>query len=310
MMPTQTRFPRAALTGTIAAAIVIAVAGATRGAPQQTATGAAGQLAAAQAPPPLLVKLRDDVYVIQNVNHVVAEIGQNGGNATVLVSPDGVVLIDTKNERMHDDLVAKVRSLTDRPIRYAVLTHNHADHSGGASRLQADGVTIVASAATRENMIRANQPGAPQIVYSGSSQIVLGGKELQLRELRGHTRGDTVVLIPSARIVVAGDLVATPDTIPAIVNYGDGGSWTDLGRALDEVGKLDFDTLIGGHGPALTKAEFLKYRERIGAILERFRGLNRERRSADDITQVLLKEFNWGTGPAAGNIAGMLQELR
>jgi len=266
--------------------------------------------AQAPAPPPTLVKVRDDVAVIQNVNHVVAEIGQNGGNATVVVTNEGVILIDTKNDRMHDDLMAKVKSLTNQPIKYAVLTHNHADHSGGAAKLQAEGTTIVASVGTRENMLRANQPGAPQVAYSGYSEIALGGKVVQLRELRGHTRGDTVVLIPSARVAVAGDLVTTPDTIPTIVNYGDGGSWTDLGRALDEVATLDFDTLIAGHGPALSRAEFLKYRDRIAAIRERARALNRERKTQDEITRTLLEEFNWGTGPAAGNVAGMLQELR
>jgi cyclase len=258
----------------------------------------------------VLVKVRDDVYVIQNVNHVVAEIGQNGGNATVLLTNDGVVLIDTKNDRVHDDLVSKVKSLTDRPIKYAVLTHSHADHSGGAAKLQAMGVTVIATMATRENMLRTNAPGVPQVTYTGYSQLVLGGKEVQLREFRGHTRGDTVALIPSARVAIAGDLVATPDAIPAIVNYGDGGSWNDLGRTLDEVAKLDFDTLLGGHGPVLTKAEFLKYRDRIAAIRERFRALSRERKTQDEITQTLLKEFNWGSGPAAGNIPGMLQELR
>lgn len=271
---------------------------------------AAAQAPQPPAPPPTLVKVRDDLFVIQNVNHVVAEIGQNGGNATVLVTAEGVVLIDTKNDRVHDDLVAKVKSVTDRPIKYAVLTHSHADHSGGAAKLQAIGVTVVGTVATRENMLRTNAPGAPQVTYSGYSQIVLGGKEVQLREFRGHTRGDTVAFIPSARVVVAGDLVATPDTIPPIVNYGDGGSWSDLGRTLDEVAKLDFDTLIGGHGPVLTKADFLKYRDRITAIRERFRALNRERKTQDEITQILVKELNWGTGPAAGNIPGMMQELR
>ena len=271
---------------------------------------AAAQAPQPPAPPPTLVKVRDDLFVIQNVNHVVAEIGQNGGNATVLVTTEGVVLIDTKNDRVHDDLVAKVKSVTDRPIKYAVLTHSHADHSGGAAKLQAIGVTVVGTVATRENMLRTNAPGAPQVTYSGYSQIVLGGKEVQLREFRGHTRGDTVAFIPSARVVVAGDLVATPDTIPPIVNYGDGGSWSDLGRTLDEVAKLDFDTLIGGHGPVLTKADFLKYRDRITAIRERFRALNRERKTQDEITQILVKELNWGTGPAAGNIPGMMQELR
>jgi len=262
------------------------------------------------APPPTLVKVRDDVYVIQNVNHVVAEIGQNGGNATVLLTNDGVVLIDTKNDRVHDDLVSKVKSLTDRPIKYAVLTHSHGDHAGGAAKLEAMGVTVIATVATRENMLRTNALGIPQVTYSGYSQVILGGKEVQLREFRGHTRGDTVALIPSARLAIAGDLVTTPDTIPPIVNYGDGGSWSDLGRTLDEVAKLDFDTLIAGHGPVLSKADFLKYRDRIAAIRDRFRALNRERKTQDEITQTLLKEFNWGTGPAAGNIPGMLQELR
>ena len=47
-------------------------------------------------------------------------------------------------------------------------------------------------------------------------------------------------------VVVAGDLVTTPDTIPQIVNYGDGGSWTDLGRTLDAIAAMDFDFLVGG----------------------------------------------------------------
>jgi glyoxylase-like metal-dependent hydrolase (beta-lactamase superfamily II) len=303
----QSRFSELTMTRVLLAGLAFAV---WSGSASLAAQAAAPQAPPTAAPPPTLVKVRDDVYVIQNVNHVVAEIGQNGGNATVLLTDDGVVLIDTKNDRVHDDLVAKVKSLTDRPIKYAVLTHSHGDHSAGAAKLQAMGVTVIATVATRENMLRTNAPGIPQVTYSGYSQVLLGGKEVQLREFRGHTRGDTVALIPSARLAIAGDLVATPDTIPPIVNYGDGGSWNDLGRTLDEVAKLDFDTLIGGHGPVLSKAEFLKYRDRIAAIRDRFRALNRERKTQDEITQTLLKEFNWGTGPAAGNIPGMLQELR
>jgi glyoxylase-like metal-dependent hydrolase (beta-lactamase superfamily II) len=278
----------------------------------------AGPAAAQQAPPPAvtpaplpaLIKVKDDVYVIQNINHTVAEIGQNGGNVTVYVTPDGVILVDSKNERMHDDIVAKVKTITDRPIRYVVITHNHADHAGGSARFQAMGATVVSSAGTRENMLRANAPGAAQMAYSGAAQLSLGGKDVQLREYRGHTRGDTVVLLPAARVVVAGDLVTTTETIPAIVNYGDGGGWTDLGRTLDEIARMDFDILIGGHGPSLTRAEFLKFRDRTTAIRERFRALNRERKTPDEIAQTLVREFNWGTGPAAGNIPGMMQELR
>jgi glyoxylase-like metal-dependent hydrolase (beta-lactamase superfamily II) len=286
-----------------AAAIVLAVGGAAIEAQQPAAP--------AVAPPlPTLVKLKEDVYVVQNVNSIAAEIGPNGGNATVYVTGGGVILVDAKNERMHDDIVAKVRSITDQPIKYVILTHNHADHSGGAPRFQADGVTVVSSFGTRELMDMGKLPGAAQVTYSGEGRVMLGGKQALLQEYRGHTRGDTVVSLPAARVVVAGDLVVTGGMIPNIVNYGDGGGWTDLGRTLDEVAKLDFDMLVPGHGPSITKQEFLQFRDRVAGIRERFRTLNRERKTAEEIAQTLVKEFNWGTGPAAGNILGMLQELR
>ena len=116
--------------------------------------------------------------------------------------------------------------------------------------------------------------------------------------------------LPARRAVIAGDLVTTPDSIPAIVNYADGGNWTELGESLEAIARMDFDVLVGGHGPNLTKAEFLKFRDKTAGIRERFRALNREKKTQDEIAQTLMKEFNWGTGPAAGNLAGMMQELR
>jgi glyoxylase-like metal-dependent hydrolase (beta-lactamase superfamily II) len=262
------------------------------------------------APAPRLIKVADDLYVIQNANHTVAEIGQNGGNVSVIVTRDGVILIDSKFERMHDDIMAKVRSVTDRPVRYLVLTHNHGDHSGGAARFQSMGVTVVSSVASRENMARANMAGRAQVAYLGSAELELGGTRLELRELRGHTRGDTVVSLPGRRTVIAGDLVTTPDSIPAIVNYADGGNWTELGESLEAIGRMDFDVLVGGHGPNLTKAEFTAFKTKVHGIRERFRALIREKKTQDEIAQTLMKEFHWGSGPAAGNLAGMMQELR
>jgi glyoxylase-like metal-dependent hydrolase (beta-lactamase superfamily II) len=278
------------------------------------AIGALGAIARGQqgpaAPAPRLIKVADDFYVIQNANHTVAEIGQNGGNVAVIVTRDGVILVDSKFERMHDDIIAKVRSVTDRPVRYLVLTHNHGDHSGGAARFQSMGVTVVSSVASRENMARGNMAGRAQVAYAGSAEIELGGTRLELRELRGHTRGDTVVSLPARRAVIAGDLVVTPDSIPAIVNYGDGGNWTELGESLEAIGRMDFDILVAGHGPNLSKAEFTAFKTKVHGIRERFRALNRDRKTQDEIAQTLIKEFNWGSGPAAGNLAGMMQELR
>ena len=248
--------------------------------------------------------------MIQNVNDVVAEIGAFGGNITVYLTDAGVVLIDSKNDQMHDDVIAKVKSLTDKPIKHVILTHHHPDHSGGAARMQQIGATVTISRDDRQQMARAGQTALPQIAYAGHASVLLGGKEVQLTEYCGHTRGDTVVYLPAARIVAVGDLVTTPDTIPQIVNYGDGGNWTDMGKTLDAIAAMDFDFMVGGHGPVLTKAQFLEHRAKVGRIRERARALVKEGRTQEEITQTLVKELNWGTGPAAANIAGMMAEFR
>ena len=268
----------------------------------------AGQPAPTQ--PPRLVKVKDDVYVIQNVNDVVAEIGAFGGNITVYLTDESVILIDSKNAQMHDDVVAKVKSLTDKPIRYVILTHHHPDHSGGAARMQQIGATVIISRDDRQPMARGGQAGLPQFASVRTATLALGGKEVQLTESCGHTSGETVAYLPAARVVAVGDLVTTPDTIPQIVNYGDGGNWTDMGKTLDAIAAMDFDFLVGGHGPILTKQQFLDHRAKVGRIRERARALVKEGRTQEEIAQTLRKELNWGDGPAAGNIPGMLAEFR
>jgi len=256
--------------------------------------------------------VRDDVYAVVNVNNaVLPDIPLFGGNVAIYLTDNAVVLVDSKNERMHDDLVAKVRSLTNAPISYVVLTHNHADHSAGAAQLRALGATVIMSTADRKRMGGGNDPGLPQVGYDGHAEIVLGGKRIELLEFCGHTSGDTVAYLPDARVVIAGDLVATPDSIPQVTNYADGGSWTDMVRSLDALAELDFDFMIAGHGPVLTKREFLAHRDKMAAIRKRAEELVRAHKSQSEIAQALAAEFNWGVGPglAAGNIAGMLVEF-
>ncbi len=261
--------------------------------------------------PSRLVKVSEDVYAIVNVNDAAfPDIPLYGGNVAVYLTDEGVVLVDAKTDGMHDDLVAKVRSLTDEPIKYVVLTHHHADHSGGAVRLQALGATVIASAANRRSMAAAGQPGLPQVSYNGHAQIVLGSKRVELLEFCGHTSGDTVVYLPDARVVVGGDLVTTPASIPQVTNYADGGSWTDMVQTLDALAELDFDFMIAGHGPVLTKQQFLEHRERIAAIRARAQELVRDGKSESEIAQALTAEFEWGSGFAAGNIPGMMVEFQ
>lgn len=272
---------------------------------------AQGRGAQPNQPPPALPKLekvKDDIYLIENSDVTPEALRYWGGNITVVLTNDGVVLVDSKFARAHDDVVAKVKSLTDKPIKYVVLTHNHGDHSEGAPLFEAMGANVIISNDDRENMARAANPGwLPALTFMGQSRLFLGGKELQLSQFRGHTRGDTIVYFPADRVLVLGDLLTTNPLMPPIVNYGDGGNWTDWTKSMDEVLKMDFDVAIPGHGPRVTKGQVAEARDRFVLIQQRVRALNRERKSQEEITAALLKEFNWAP---ANNIPGMIQELR
>ena len=263
-------------------------------------------------PPPKLTKVRDDLYFVENQAAKMGDLVAYGGNLTIYLTNAGVIIVDSKNERIHDDVVQKIKTLTDKPVKYLVLTHNHGDHSGGAAKFESEGAQVIISTEDRANLAHTpNQTWLPAFTYQGRAQIVLDGKEVQLRELRGHTSGDTVVYFPAARVVCAGDLVTLPwEDIPLIVSYADGGNWTDWSKSIDEILKMDFDVLIPGHGPAINKQQLTDLHNKMVKVMERFRALNRERKSQEEITQTLVKEFNWGSGPAGGVIGGMMQELR
>ncbi len=251
-----------------------------------------------QPPLPIkIVKIKENFYNLEG----------EGGNSTVVLTSAGVILVDCKFERNHDEVVARVKSLSDKPIKYLFTTHSHADHSGGSAKMAAMGVAVISSVRTRENMVRTNQPPGPEVLFEGQMQLNLGGTIALARQFRGHTNGDIVVFFPDARVVVMGDLMTMG--LPALASYADGGNWTDLGRALDEVAKLDFDFAVPGHGPVATKADFLAYRDKLAAMRARIRELVRAKKTQDEVAAILLEEFQWGP-PASNSLPAVMQELR
>src|SRR5262249_45756652 len=112
-----------------------------------------GQQFGSQAAKLDLVKVKDDLYVIHN-DFV-------PGNSTALITNDGVVLVDDKFEIDFNNILAELKKVTDKPIKYVINTHHHGDHSGGNAKMQAMNVQVVASEQARANMVDGNQPGLP-----------------------------------------------------------------------------------------------------------------------------------------------------
>jgi glyoxylase-like metal-dependent hydrolase (beta-lactamase superfamily II) len=258
-----------------------------------------------QAPPQLtLNKVKDDLY----------EIEGDGGNVAVLVTGEGVILVDDKFDQDHDAIVAKVKSVTAQPIKYLFSTHHHSDHSGGNAKFLPT-AEIISTLNARNNIVEHKQPNAADVVparlaFTQEMSVFLGGKEVRARYYgRGHTNGDAVIYFPSLRVLHTGDLMANASPL---IDYAGGGSLVDWTKTLDEALKLDFDTVIPGHGAVTTKAGLLTYRNNVEKLRTRVSGLIHQGRSQDEIAKVMTAEYQWA--PTSLNmqwsLPGMMTELK
>lgn len=193
-------------------------------------------------------------------------------NSGIIVGDDAVMVIDTQaTPAMAQDVIARVREVTDKPIRYVVLSHYHAVRVLGASAYGAE--HIIASRGTFELIEERGQqdmdseiqrfprlfqgvetvPGLtwPTIVFDTAMTLWLGSREVRIAHVgRGHTKGDTVVWLPRDKVLFAGDLVefgATPYTGDAYL--------TDWPATLDAVEAMGAERLVPGRGDALMNPE-------------------------------------------------------
>jgi cyclase len=258
------------------------------------------------APPQLTMnQVKDDLY----------EIVGDGGNVAVYITNEGVILVDDKFEQDYDQIMAKVKSVTNQPIKYILSTHHHADHSGGNVKF-ASAVQIISTANARANIVDKKQAGAPanmtpaSVVFTEETAVFLGGKEVRARYYgRGHTNGDAVIYFPLLKTLHTGDLMsgATP-----LIDYPGGGSVVEWTKTLDQALKLDFDTVIPGHGNVTNKAGLLTYRNNVEKLRNRATGLIREGKSQDEVGKVMTAEFGWAANSLQmqWSLPGMMAELK
>ena len=116
-----------------------------------------------QPPPLTLNKVKEDLYNIEG----------DGGNVAVYVTGEGVILVDDKFEQDHENIMAKVKSVTDQPVKYVLSTHHHADHSGGNARFLPT-AEIISTANARTNIVEHKQSNAPPGVAPGASGVHRG----------------------------------------------------------------------------------------------------------------------------------------
>jgi glyoxylase-like metal-dependent hydrolase (beta-lactamase superfamily II) len=205
-------------------------------------------------------------------DHAYAYTAEGDPNSGIVIGDDGVMVIDTQaTPAMAQDVIDRVREVTDKPIKYVVLTHYHAVRVLGASAYGAD--HIISSQGTWDLIVERGQqdmdseiqrfprlfqgvesvPGLtwPTMVFENSMTLWMGDLEVRIAHLgRGHTKGDTVVWLPGDKVLFSGDLVeygATPYTGDAYL--------TDWPATLDALEALEPASIVPGRGDALMTPE-------------------------------------------------------
>jgi glyoxylase-like metal-dependent hydrolase (beta-lactamase superfamily II) len=192
-------------------------------------------------------------------------------NSGVVIGDDGVLVVDAQaTPAMAEDVIRHIRTVTDKPIKYVVLSHYHAVRVLGASAYRAR--EIIASQATYEmikergkedmaseigrfpRLFRGAEaiPGLtwPTLAFDRELTLWMGSLEVKLIHVgAGHTRGDTIVWLPSQKVLFSGDLVE----FNAGIYTGDA-HFREWPGSLEKLRALRPEKLVPGRGPALTSA--------------------------------------------------------
>src|SRR4051812_38771082 len=287
--------------------------------------------AAAQAPtaplPFVLKQIGPGIYAaIDGPEH------KAGSNAGFVIGDDGVLVVDSFfDPDAARALVAEIRRLTPRPIRYVVNTHYHADHIGGGQVLRDAGAIIIAhrnvrgwvrtnnlnlfgNRITPELKARIEALPLPDLVTDKDLVLWLGARKIVVRTVLGHTGGDLAIFVPDAKILFCGDMLWRK--VPPNLIDGSVREWaaTDAGfAAMPDAAHMIY---VPGHGELAGVADVNEFRAYL-ADVQRLVGEGRRAGLKDDalaqaVTPKLISlhpDWTISDRAAAAEIRYMDQEL-
>jgi cyclase len=218
-----------------------------------------------------------------------------GGNIGVLVGDDGVLLVDDQFAPLTEKILAAVKKISDKPVKYLVNTHWHWDHTGGNDNLGKAGVQIVAHDNVRTRLLTEQvtllgknpaQPKAalPVITFDNSVTYHINNETMHVYKVpASHTDGDAFVRFRSANVVHTGDVFAS-GRYP-FIDSTNGGSAAGVVKAMDElIPTLNDETrVIPGHGPLASKKDVIAYRNMMATVASRVEALVKQGKTLDEV---------------------------
>lgn len=239
--------------------------------------------------------------------HVIYGAGEKfvGGNVSVMVGDEHVVLIDDAMVPTAPALIDAVARIAGRPIDFVINTHYHGDHTGGNAQLAKDGTIVVAHDNLRKRLVEKPEDaggaaGIPVITFSDTVTFHVNGKMAKVFHLpHAHTDGDGAIHFPEANVIHAGDILF--NGIFPYVDLDGGGTVAGFIAAQQQlIDMADDETLIlSGHGkPVASKADvernlavLMDGRERVKALVDK--GMTEDEVLTANPLADYHDEYNW-----------------
>ena len=223
----------------------------------------------------LLAQEAEVEYVPTPLSDTVTMIKGKGGNIAVSAGADGVFIIDDQLKPLTDQLLAAIRKIDDRPVRFVINTHYHGDHVGGNETLGKAGSVIIAHDNLRRRMstdqfnhfFNETTPAYPPeslpvVTFNDRVTLHLNGESVAVHHVpRGHTDGDSIVHFPASNVVHMGDIYFKG--LYPYIDLDGGGTVQGMIAAVQAgLEVADEQTrIIPGHGPLSDRAVLQPYHD-------------------------------------------------
>jgi glyoxylase-like metal-dependent hydrolase (beta-lactamase superfamily II) len=236
-----------------------------------------------------------------------------GGNIALASGDDAAFLVDDQYAPLTPKILAAIRAITDKPVRFMVNTHWHGDHTGGNENFGKAGTVVVAHDNVRKRMSveqfisRLNQRAAPSpkmalpsITFPDQVTFHLNGDTIHAVHVPpAHTDGDAIVHWSAANVLHMGDVFFN-GRYP-FIDLDSGGSFEGVINAVNSALAMSNDQtkIIPGHGELATKADLLRYRDVLVQVRDRVRTLIQQGKTKDEVIAAKPTaqwDATWGAG--------------
>ncbi len=244
-----------------------------------------------------------EVQVLPVQGNVYMVAGGSGGNITLQIGSEGVLIVDTQYTAMAPKVLAAIRKLTDKPILWIVNTHVHADHTGGNEALPKLANTAAGQrprVVAHENVLNrmtAPQPaGTPDALWPNDEYFMpqkdlsFNGEAVVIYHMpEAHTDGDSIVFFRKSDVISTGGIFV-PGRYP-MIDLQNGGGLRGIINALNRILQLTVPLkyqeggtyIIPGHGRICDEAEIVEYRDMLTIIRDRVQDLIKKGLSLDQV---------------------------